>query len=252
MAKRETLPTLRGDQAGYVLGGRPIEGFDDRPDLGPRARLILARMAQHYAPETLSDAQRDLLEMPEQEIPQPSERLVDLTRNLEDLDAAHQAGLFDDLSAEEVALIRDPSNHPDLPDARYPLTIGQTAKLTGASPVQLRRWAEARLIPSVPVRGRLHFLGAGVLYAMLLAKTQKYEVSALMRILRGDEAGARLVRLLGVTLASISAEVDESDGAGAELALASATLVRRSETIRKAAEVYSTRTDTLSHATSTR
>ncbi len=87
---------------------------------------------------------------------------------------------------------------------------------------------------------------------MLLAKTQKYEVSALMRILRGDEAGARLVRLLGVTLASISAEVDESDGAGAELALASATLVRRSETIRKAAEVYSTRTDTLSHATSTR
>ena len=116
MAKRNTLPTLRGDRAGYVLESRSIDGFEDRPDLGPRARLILARMAQRYTPETLSDAQRDLLEKPEQETSQPSERLVDLTRNLEDLDAAYEAGLFDDLSADEVALIRDPSNHPDLPD----------------------------------------------------------------------------------------------------------------------------------------
>ncbi len=252
MAKRNTLPTLRGDRAGYVLESRSIDGFEDRPDLGPRARLILARMAQRYTPETLSDAQRDLLEKPEQETSQPSERLVDLTRNLEDLDAAYEAGLFDDLSADEVALIRDPSNHPDLPDARYPLTIGQTAKLTGASPVQLRRWAEARLIPSAPVRGRLRFFGADVLYAMLLAKTHRYEVAALMRILRGDEAGSRLVRLLGVTLASIAAEMDESDKAGAELALASATLVRRSETIGKVAEAYSARTGTLAHAATTR
>jgi hypothetical protein len=252
MAKQDTLPTVRGDQAGYVLGNRSIDGFEDRPDLGPRARLILARMAQRYAPETLSDAQLDLVEKSEQEIPQPSERLVALTRNLEDLDAAYQAGLFDDLNADEVALIRDPSNHPDLPDARYPLTIGQTAKLTAASPVQLRRWANARLIPATRIRGRLHFLGAGVLYAMLLAKAEMYEVSALMRILRGEEAGQRLVRLLGITLASISAEMDESDEAGGELALASATLVRRSETIRKAAEAYSARTDTLSHAAATR
>jgi hypothetical protein len=239
MAKRDTFPTLRGDQTGYVFGGRSINGFEDRPDVPPRARLIIARMAQRFAPETLSNAQRDLLEHSEQEISQPSERLVDLTRNLEDLDAAYRAGLFDDLSAEEVALIRDPSRHPDLPDAHYPLTIGQTAKLTGASRVQLRRWAEARLIPSMLVRDRFHFLGAGVLYAMLLAKTHRYEIAALMRILRGDDAGARLVRLLGITLASISAEVEESDEAGAEVALASATLVRRSETIRKAAEAYS-------------
>ena len=87
---------------------------------------------------------------------------------------------------------------------------------------------------------------------MLLAKTHRYEVAALMRILRGDEAGSRLVRLLGVTLASIAAEMDESDKAGAELALASATLVRRSETIGKVAEAYSARTGTLAHAATTR
>lgn len=248
MAKQDTLPTVRGDRAGYVLGARSIDGFEDRPDLGARARLILARMAQLYALETLSEAQLELLEKAELETPQPSARLSALTQNLEDLDEAYCAGLFADLSTNEVALIRDPSNHPDLPDARYPLTIAQAAKMTGASKVQLRRWAEARLIPSMRIRGRLHFLGAGVLRAMLLAKVERYEVSALMRILRGEEGGERLVRLLGITLASISTEVDEHSEAGGELALMSATLVRRSETIREAAEAYSARTDESSHA----
>ncbi|HEY5343836.1 MAG TPA: hypothetical protein VIJ66_09295 [Solirubrobacteraceae bacterium] len=247
MAKQDTLPTVRGDRAGYVLGGRSIDGFEDRPDLEPRARLILARMAQLYAPKTLSMTQLDLLKKTEPETPQPSAQLSALTQNLEDLDAAYQAGLFDDLSIDEIALIRDPSNHPNLPDARYPLTIGQTAEISGASKVQLRRWAEARLIPSRRIRGRLHFLGAGVLRAMLLAKAEMYEVSALMRILRGEEGGERLVRLLGITLASISTEVDERSEAGGELALASATLVRRSETIRKAAEAYSARTGESPH-----
>jgi len=204
-------------------------------------------MAQRNTPETLSGAQRDLLAESERQIPRPSALLVALTRNLEDLDEAYQAGLFGDLSADEAALVRDPSKHPDLPDARYPLPIGQAAKVTGASTVQLRRWAEARLVPSVHIHGRLCFLGAGVLHAMLLAKAERYEVSALMRILRGQEAGGRLVRLLGITLASISTAVDESDEAGNELALAGSTLVKRSETIRRAAEAYSAATDTPSH-----
>lgn len=247
MPEQETLPTLRGDRAGYVLGGHCVDGFEDRPDLTPRARLILARMADRHAPGTLSDAQRDLLEQAVREEPEPSARLVALTRNLEDLDEAYAAGLFADLSAEEIDLVRDPASHPELGDVRYPLTIGQAAKVTGASTVQLRRWAEARLIPSIRVRGRLQFLGAGVVHAMLLAKAEKFEVSALLRILRGEEAGGRLVRLLGITFASISSEVDAGDETAAELAHASATLMRHSERIRKAAEAYSAHTDTLTH-----
>jgi hypothetical protein len=247
MVKPEALPTLRGDRMGYILGDRSIDGFEDRPDLGPRARQILARMAERCAPETLSEVKRSLLAESEREPPQPSALLVALTRNLEELNEAYQAGLFGDLSAEEVALVRDPANHSDLSRASYPLSIGQTAKVTGASPVQLRRWAEARLIPSLQIRGRLHFLGAGVLHAMLLAKAEKYEVAALMRILRGEEAGGRLVRLLGITLASISAAVEERDEAGHEVALAGDTLIRCSETIRRAAEAYSTRVEDISH-----
>jgi hypothetical protein len=244
MTTQTALPTVRADQTGYVLGDRSIDGFADREDLGSRARLILARMAQLYAPKTLTKAQRDLLRRSADTKPvEPSARLVALTGNLEDLEAAHDAGLFDDLSPDEVALVRDPSNHPDLPDARYPLTIGQTAVITGASRVQLRRWANARLVPSVRVRSRLHFLGAGVLHAMLLAKAEKYEVSALLRILRGEAAGERLVRLLGMTLASISTAADESGETAHELALASATLVKQSEAIRAAAESYSARQD---------
>jgi len=248
MTTQEALPTVRGDQAGYVLGDRSIDGFDDRPDVGRRARLILARMAQRYAPESLSKVQREFLEGIRGQPPRSSTRLIALTHNLEDLDEAYQAGLFGDLSDDEVAVVRDPSLHPELADAGYPLTISQTAKATGASTVQLRRWAEARLIPSTRIRGRLHFLGAGVLRAMLLAKAEMYEVSALMRIMRGEEGGERLVRLLGITLASISTEVDEHSAAGDELAVASATLVRRSETIRKAAEAYSARATDSSHA----
>ncbi len=221
-----------------------IDGFEDRPDLGPRARLALARMAQRNTPEALSDAQRDLLAESESQTPQPSALLVTLTRNLEYLDEAYEAGLFGDLSAEELAVVRDPSNHPDLPDASYPLPIGQAAKATGASAVQLRRWADARLIPSLHIHGRLHFFGAGILRAMLLAKTERYEVSALMRILRGEEAGGRLVRLLGITLSSLSGAIEENDEASHELAIAGSTLVRRSETIRRAAEVYSASAET--------
>lgn len=247
MKKQQTLPTLRGDRTGYVLEDQTIDGFEDRPDLGPRARLALARMAQHNTPDALSDAQRDLLTEFEGQTPRPSALLVALTRNLEDLDEAYEAGLFGDLDAEEAAIVRDPSNHPDLRDASYPLPIGQAAKATGASAVQLRRWADARLIPSLHIHGRLHFLGAGVLRAMLLAKTERYEVSALMRILRGEEAGGRLVRLLGITLSSLSGAIEENDEASHELALAGATLVKRSETIRRAAEAYSTSADTPPH-----
>ncbi len=138
MAKRNTLPTLRGDRAGDGLESRSIHGFKDRPDLGPRARLILARMAQRYTPETLSDAQRDLLEKPEQETSQPSERLVDLTRNLEDLDAAYEAGPSMISAPMRSLSSATPPTTRICQTVRYPLTIGQTAKLTGASPVQLR------------------------------------------------------------------------------------------------------------------
>lgn len=86
-------PTLHGQQAGYVLDGRYIEGFADDPALDLRGRWRIADWALAFGHE-LDDAQRALLEQPEPEDPLGMELLHAAVNDFDvDLPLADQFGL---------------------------------------------------------------------------------------------------------------------------------------------------------------
>jgi DNA-binding transcriptional MerR regulator len=226
------LPTIRVDASGYRYGGESVDGFADRTDLPDTAREVIAAMARSVTPESLSDVQRALLR-------QRDERsaadvwLSLVTRDADLVAAADERGDLRSLSETDYDLWRYPQDHPSLPDdARYPLTIGHAATLAGVTQVVLRRWADAGLVPAIRVGERFYFFSAGVLQALLLAKRDRYEISALLKLVRGGDDSAEWARMIGRTLevmAQAAALQDATAQAASDLERIGDQLVRSSD-----------------------
>ncbi|UGS36113.1 hypothetical protein [Capillimicrobium parvum] len=194
------LPIIRPDATGYTYDGVSVDGFADRPELPDGTRQVIAAMAEAVAPQTLTALQRKLARLRADEL--ANDWLLELlTEDAAQIADADERGDFADLTAEEYRLWRYPGDHPDLPDdAFYPLGIGHAAALAGAKSFVLRRWVDAGIVPAVRVGARYHFFSAGTLQALLLAKRNKQEIAALLKLVKGDDESASWARLIGRTL----------------------------------------------------
>jgi YD repeat-containing protein len=228
MPTRTPLPTLRADHRGYILDGVATEDFSDRAELTRAQRKVIARLARRYAPETLSEEQRDLAE-DTGDVRVPSEELRAATLDEAELEEIFGLGFLDELTDEDVRLVSTPSLHPDLAGASYPLSVGQLATLTTASERQLRYWDKVGLITAHRMNGGRRFFHAAAARAMVLSQSQNQEVAALAAIARRGADGERLIRLAGGLLAETFR--DASGEARRQLAHAGEALVRQSKAL---------------------
>jgi hypothetical protein len=206
------LPLVRADGKGYTYAGESIDGFADRPELSPPARVRLARLGEHYAPKKLSPAQRALLATPEAEhdaTRRPSAEQEGFQADGTEAERAWEEGVYAELSNEQQARVSDPGSHPSLPeDTRYPLTLGQLHLLTGASERQLRHWTNEDLIPSHRAGSHRRYYSTAVARALLLAQMTSQQLATLIALRRGGDPGRRLAVMIGSVMASVA------DGAG--------------------------------------
>ena len=180
------LPSVRADGRGYVLGGKWFDGFADREDLEFAARRQLARLAERYAPEDLSDQQRALLSVRLEA--GASDLLRALARDEADLDAAFAEGLHDTLDEQELARARA---------QQYPLPIGRVAELTGATQRQIRHWEATG--PAVRSRGRRAeaiSLRGGMLRAMALVKQEQHVIATLGKTVQEPRQLIKLIAMV--------------------------------------------------------
>ena len=214
---------LRPDLKGYRLGDVSVDGFADRADVSAEDRVVIARLCRRYAADELSPTQRRLLRESGDAVPSASEVLRGFARNDADVASVEDDGFLEELSDAELAVVAYPALHPRLPDARYPLSIGELETVTGASARQLRHWADAGLLPVVRLGGQRRFFSAAVVRAFVLVRSDTYEVSALASIARADPDGLRLVRLVASTAAGLASR-DMSPAASAPFIQAARTL----------------------------
>jgi DNA-binding transcriptional MerR regulator len=210
-------PQLRADQSGYVLGEDFVDGFADRPDLGPVARRRIAGWAQAFGHD-LDDRQRALLEAPEPEDGIGLALLDAAVRNADvDLPLAARFGLYDRLTDEERSLVREPWRALRGPERRdYPLNVAELAQLTGATAKQLRDWETATLLPAARIDGRRQFFSAAVVHAFALRRLDRFQVAALASLQgTGDDVFADL---LEHALAARRRRSAAAEDAGAEAA----------------------------------
>jgi len=195
-------PTVRADGHGYVLGDQTVEGFGDRTELSIEHRTIIARLSRRYTPKALTPQQQELLRAFDEGAPQaPSAVLSSFSSNEADLQDISVSGFLQELKSDELRYVARPGLHPLIKGRSYPLTTGEVAKLCRASQRQVRHWADSGMIPSYRIDGIRRFFSAGLIRAMVLAKGDNYEVSALAAIARGGKRGERLLRLIGATVA---------------------------------------------------
>jgi DNA-binding transcriptional MerR regulator len=209
------MPLVRADGRGYTYGGVSVNGFSDRPELAPQARVRLARLAERYAPKKLSSTQRELLATPQAERDasrRPSAAQEGFQTDEDEAARAWEEGVYAELSAEQQAWVAEPSRHPAVPDGtRYPLTLGQLHLLTGASERQLRHWTDEDLIPAHRAGTHRRYYSAAAARALLLAQMTPQQVAALIALRRGGQSGRRLVVLIGSVMASVADSADMSD-----------------------------------------
>src|SRR4051794_36522762 len=103
-------PVLRADRRGYVLEGQSIDGFADRAGLSAAGRRKLAQWAGRFTPKELSQAQKKLLEDADGEAMSGERELLraailDAER---DVGATSALGLYQELSDEQLQLVRNP------------------------------------------------------------------------------------------------------------------------------------------------
>lgn len=223
-------PQLRADRRGYVLGEERVDGFVDRPDLDGRARLKIARWAARFAEATMDEQQRTMVA----ERRRPDEESLDIlagfAANAEEVGRLVAEGLYPYLTDTQQALVRDPAQHPKLPQVGYPLDVGEMSVLTGATARQLRHWNDIGIIPAERSGNRRLFYSAGLLRAMALVEADQYEKTAVGVVARGGQEGARLLRLVSAALLTTVAP-RLADEAAEELANAAMTLMRNSKAV---------------------
>jgi hypothetical protein len=156
-------------------------------------------MAEIHAPDQLSRSQARLLEMRPQ---LPTPRLRALIADELDVQTLYDIGFTRELTPSDLEFVRDPSHHPRLPKARYPLRVGELAILSGATERQIRHWADAAILPSYRVGGERRFFEGACIRALVLARVPQPEVTAVTSVARGGTEGSRLMRFLGDVLVS--------------------------------------------------
>jgi MerR HTH family regulatory protein len=191
------LLRFRTDAPGYLLDGEPFDRFPDQPELPARQRQTIARWAERFDPNSLTDEQRELLASRPPR--RASQRQRELLANRDDLRELVRTGLWDALAGEEREWVRQPRSHPSLEAvAGYPLSVSEVGRVTGASERQLRHWIDNGLVPAVREGEARRIYSAGLAHALLLAQQGQPEKTVLTRVLDG-QAGTFL-GLLGASL----------------------------------------------------
>jgi len=188
------LPRLRRDGKGYIWDGDDRLGFADRPSLPREVRIAIAEMAAEHAPKGASPAQQRLLE---EWVPVSSPLIDALVADQFDVQSAIEQGLTADFSDADWALLRDPSLHPRLVGARYPLAVGELSTLTRATERQIRHWADTGLVPTYRISGQRRFMSGGFIRALALMRMPQSRrtpiVTALATAAQVNEQGGRFV-----------------------------------------------------------
>jgi hypothetical protein len=201
-------PTLHGQQAGYVLGDRYVEGFADDLALDLRGRWRIAHWAQTFGHE-LDDAQRALLESPEPVDPIGRELLYATSDDIDlHLPLAGQFGLYDRLTEEELLLAHEPwrrlggQEQPGEERRDYPVNVTELATLTGTTPKQVREWETAGLLPAGWVDGRRQFFLAAAIHAFALRHLSRFQIAALANLMAAEKDDDVFIQLIEHTLAA--------------------------------------------------
>jgi hypothetical protein len=191
---RERIPVLRPDLKGYVVGQEVVDGFADRQDLSHDQRLAVARLAERFAPDGVSNDQKALLADAK---PQPASELgLALAADEDQLTGDFLAGALDDLPSNAWRVISNPAEL----GSTYPLTGADLQKLTGASYRQVRYWNESDLLPAQVIDGERRYFAAGLAKAFMLFEAEKYQVAAANAVQHGGSDGRRVLRLIGASL----------------------------------------------------
>jgi hypothetical protein len=196
-------PRLRPGRTGYRLGNREFDGFPDQPELEDRQRARIADWGR-AAGWPLSPEQNALLERSEPAPPSNAQR-----QTAEDerwIATSVPQGLLSLLSDGQARFVRQPSLHPDLEDARYPLGVGQLARLAGATERQIRHWSDLRLLRSERHDGDRRFWPAAAAAALVLADAPQHTKAVAAEVARGE--GARALALVGEALLVWAEDLD--------------------------------------------
>jgi len=218
-----------GLERGYWLDDKLQVGFPDNPELSTRERLLIARWGQAIAPDELSSEQRQLLAA---NPPKASLYLTETTANNWALQAPSMDALYDSLTDEEQKVVSHPSRSRQRPGARYPLTVGEIAAITGASERKIRNWADEGLLPAFRERNDRRFYSAAVILAFVLQRTPTQTKTVVAAAARGEAGQA--FQLLAATLGRTAGQMPEQDaeqlaGLACELA-AAANMMKEVET----------------------
>lgn len=179
-------------RTGYLDDGVEIEGFADRKDLPDAERLLIAGWALLYSRETLTDAQRALLDAKAEEIkaaraasPEYLDSHLLLTPAIRQIERE----LSDELNWR--------LHHPiDSIGKDFPLSTDDLHKLTGLSKRQIQFWSDKGLLPCVRAKnGYREFGEAAAIIAAWLHGKKQYERQFLAGLCDEDDAADRLADL---------------------------------------------------------
>lgn len=198
MTARKQQVTVRADLRGYVLRGEAVDGFDDRPELPLVDRVAIARMARSYAPNALTGEQRRLLARDDARPRRASALLRGFTQNTLEDEEAYRVGLYAQLSARQRAAIAETD---------FPVSVGELARLVGATDRQIRHWTDCGLLPAHRVADQRRYFSAAAAHAAALLHMNRYEVATVAKLVRPSPDTAPLVHALGVALTTLAQRV---------------------------------------------
>lgn len=128
---------LSEDQTGYLLDGRRIDGFGDQPDLPDPVRYRIAQWASALTPESLGPAQRDLIERVSRRNRPAGARRARKRSDM--LRSPIVRALWDTLEEGQQRAVLEVDTVLGA-RAKYPLSSGELARLTGIERHTIRRW----------------------------------------------------------------------------------------------------------------
>lgn len=194
--------TVRADLNGYVLHGQAFDGFADRPDLPLVDRVAIARMARSYAHGALSEEQRRLLVRDDARPRRASALLRGFTENALEDEKAYREGLYAQLTARQRRAIAE---------KHFPVTVGQLARLVGATDRQIRHWTDRGLLPAHRVAGQRRYFTAAAVQAASYVRLDKQQMATLAALVYPSPRSAALLSVVGATLTTLAQRVGGKD-----------------------------------------
>jgi hypothetical protein len=104
--------------------------------------------------------------------------------------------LYDSLTDEERLVAHEPWH--SLPDVDYPLSVGETAAITGATERKIRNWADEDLLPYFREGNDRRFYSAALIRAFVLQRTPTHTKAVVAATAQGEAAQA--FQLLAATV----------------------------------------------------